>query len=340
MDAITRVLFQYDLVPTTIEKRGCVYRVTTRQGRFALKPLTMDQPALNSFAEITNRLKTLKIRLPQLIMTKYGDRFALDAGIPFYLTLWLDDRPLTDEEKAEILIKELAQLHRLTAGGQPTDSESAGDRFDRLLRDWMEEQRRLESFALQAEHRLYPSPFEQRFLNQFHHIMADAERASAMMNASRGADGANRFVLCHGQPVLSHVLETSTGPILLNFEQAVWDTPVRDIAMFFTNNAMAIRNWDKLYQLYIMGNPLSIEEKKALTAWLTHPGSYPALISRYCEDPQKKEVDYIRGFERIDIHRRLIKEMVNDLEKEISDESLAESDPSLQQADIQEDKNN
>lgn len=292
------VLFQYDLYPNKIETVGNVKKIYAPQGTFALKETEMTTEQRTSLVHVLERLQRLGFdRFVAPFPSKSGGPLTVHEGKTYYLMPWLVDEDAGILSREEQLIEAGAALHLLTEKEQDYADGIIQNSYNGLAKRWSQHMEELERFAAKAEEKIYFSPFELSYLNDFRDSMQAAE--AAKHHLSRWLDLAKenerfRIVLCHGRLSTSHFVDGR----LLNFEHAVLDSPVRDLAMLFRGAFMHGRSaktedpFDWL-QTYNERFPLRKEEKMLLAAYLSFPEAIFHSVQEY-RNPNPEENELIR----------------------------------------------
>lgn len=291
------ILFQYDLYPDQIESFGKAKKLFTQKGMFALKETVMTDEQRTWFVHVMERLHRIGFDpfvLP--LPTKYGQLLTVVEGKTWYITPWIEEDGPHILSREERLIEAAALLHLLTEKEQEFSERAVEGSYNGLLERWRTHAAELDEFASAAERKIYFSPFELAFLSSFREVMeasnAARNRLSGWMEQA-GTEKRFRVVLCHGRLSASHFV----GGRLLNFEHAVLDSPVRDLAVFFRNAFMRgiPENEDPFewLQSYEKRFPLREEEKMLLAAYLAFPEPIRLSVREYV-NPRPEESELIR----------------------------------------------
>ncbi|MBB5174411.1 spore coat protein YsxE [Texcoconibacillus texcoconensis] len=335
-DPTGAVLFQYDLYPEAVEKFGKVRKITTKRGVFALKQTEMNSETQSWFLHVMQRLQ--RVHFPSfvpLIPTKYGDPFIVYQENVYYLMPWVDavERKQLAFSPEEGIIETMAKLHGVTEKQQRFDEAALTRSYDSLVARWKRRREQMERFADQLETQTYLSPFALTFLTHVERMMRMAEEAETHLQSwLEGCKEKQRYrsVLCHGRMNRQHVLFTDQHmPYVLNFERAVLDTPVRDLAIAFRNGFQA-EPWDDAegmhwLTLYERQFVLYDEERHLLQSYLAFPEPIFRVADAYRERKGNgSELDYVYHLER----RILTLSKIARLMKRISGESEPSSSKS------------
>lgn len=311
------ILFHYDLYPNHIEDFGKVKKLHTHQGIFCLKETEMSRDAAERFIHCIRRLDRRKYKnIIPIIPTKYGEYIIQTGEKIYYLMPWIEDEPLTERiNKEELICGEMGVLHRLTAKTEDFSKELAEKAYLDLLKRWENRRQILERFQEESEAKTYMSPFELAFVTNYHYLNTMIESAKGHADkwlAKITEKNKYRTVVCHSKLSRNHVNFKKDGtPYIFNFEKATYDTPARDMALFF-RHAFRYNLWDEEamhYWLAAYNQHLQLldEEKDLLLAYLFFPEPVVYAVRTYQESKgQHTELEHVKRLERrIMITRRV-----------------------------------
>lgn len=301
-----RLLFYYDLTPKKIEQYGKTGKITTNRGAFALKETTLSTEQLSWYHHVIERINSLRFPYIPLIKNKYGDFFNHSQGHIYYLMPWItEEENVTKLKRTEALVHLTATLHHLTVKEQDYSEEMIVSSQELLSERWTDQQNEFEAFASMAEHKTYQSPFELQFLSHFNLLMARVDQAKNHLISWREACKETqklRSVLCHGKLSPTHTVMGQNGPALINFEKAVLDTPVRDLAILLRRACLYLSlekdQWFHLLHSYEAVFPLDKEEKILLMSYLNYPEPFYNLLLQYKDEGDNaNELTFVQRFE-------------------------------------------
>jgi spore coat protein YsxE len=276
-------LFQeYDMFAQTIDvlKEPNVFKAVTPYGSFVCK---RSQAPLQRLLHVSDVLRQLQQRgwdgAVPYTYTKFDDPYVQVGGAAYYLTPWQSeqwaDQPLAWATPA---LERLAELHHLTQNYRFDDPRQVEPLIDSLLQRWQYWHNQMEKAAVAANERTYQSPFDLVFLANKAFIGEMAKTATNLLIDWRERHETHahfRLSLIHGYPHPAHVVPDRNGKgKLLNFDRAVFDTPIRDLTLFYrTYFQMAgdEAGASQLFHKYASIFPLRPEEIDLLAAFLSYP---------------------------------------------------------------------
>lgn len=278
------LLSEYDMFAQMIEvvKEPNVYKVLTPYGAFACKRTDAPHGRLRY---VTGMLRHLQHRgwegaIP-ITYTKYDEPFVVRGGSTYYLTPW---HQVKKEEEPVIgawatpSVERLAELHLYTQNYRYDDPRQVEPLIDSLLNRWTGWLELMERQRSYAESLTYPSPFDVVFLANYGYINEMATTAIQALRQWRESHETYahfRLSLIHGYPHSAHFLSDKDGKIrLVNFDRAVFDTPVRDLTMFYRSFFFTVGDEGAataLFRTYSNIFPLRPDEVELLSAFLLYP---------------------------------------------------------------------
>lgn len=283
-DEIHPILPEYDMFAQAIElvKKPNVFRINTPYGAFVCKRTEAPQGRLRF---VTGVLRHLQHRgwdgAVPILYTKYDEPFVTQGDSTYYLTPWLQVSPLDQTgivKWASATVERLGELHLYTQNYRYDDPRQVEPLLDSLLTRWTSWQDLMEQQKQHAESLTYPSPFDVVFLANYAYIR---EMAQAAVDALKGWRDQHqtyahfRLSLIHGYPHPSHSLLNNQGKArLVNFDRAVFDTPVRDLTIFYRSFFYAMGDEvtaSSIYHQYTAIFPLRADEVDLLAAFLQYP---------------------------------------------------------------------
>ena len=278
-------LFQeYDMFAQSIDtlKEPNVFKATTPYGAFVCKRTAASAQRLERISDVLRQLQQRGWRgAVPFVYTKYDDPFIQNEGHTYYLTQWQPggeqwrDQPLA---WATPTLERLAELHHLTQNYKYDDPRQVEPLIDSLLHRWRLWLENVEQAVEVAKGRVYPSPFDVVFLANQEFVSEAARQAIDLLTDWRERHQTHahfRLSLIHGYPHPAHIVPDYTGVgRLINFDRAVFDTPIRDLTLFYrTYFQMAGDEGgaSQLFHKYSAIFPLRPDEIELLAAFLTYP---------------------------------------------------------------------
>lgn len=310
-------LFQeYDMFAQTIEilKGPNVYKAITPYGSFVCK---RTYASANRLQYIGGVLRHLQQRgwdgcIP-FTYTKYDEPFVTRGEATYYLTAWVPGplpEQLSPAKWAAPMIDRLAELHHFTQNYRFDDPRQVEPLVDSLLKRWecwLDSSKR---YAAEASCRTYPSPFDVVFLANQSFIADMAQTAIKHLSKWRERHRTHahfRLSIIHGFPHPAHLILDSSGKArFINFDRSGFDTPTRDLTLFY-RSYFHLGGEDsfasELYRRYTGIFPLRPEEVELLAAFLC----YPERVMRdleiyYCRKQEWNELYAVKRLEK-DIDR-------------------------------------
>lgn len=283
-DDIFPLFQEYDMFAQTIDvlKEPNVFKAATPYGSFVCKRTKASAQRLQHVSDVLRQLQQRGWdgAVP-FLYTKFDDPFVLQGNTAFYLTPWhpgieqWSDQPLAWATPA---LERIAELHHLTQNYRYDDPRQVEPLIDSLLNRWQYWLNGVEKAALVAQGRPYQSPFDIVFLANQAFVGDLAKTAIELLADWRERHQTHahfRLALIHGYPHPAHVLPDRAGKgRLINFDRAVFDSPTRDLTLFYRTYFQLAGDEmgaSQLFRQYTSIFPLRPEEIELLAAFLTYP---------------------------------------------------------------------
>ena len=265
-----------------IEKRG---KVTIIDSRVVLK----DEPALN---DLENYLLSRDFSYFIPVSEREDGKNKYE---------YVADFSLSDDQKAEDMIKTLALLHNKTSYIKEVSEDKFKEIYDNIsgyinyVDDYYREKLRT------IEYIAFPSPSEMLFMSNYTKI-SDAlnfDRAE-LENWYKLVKNKHKERVClnHGDMRLSHVI-VNDKPYFINWKNKSFDSPVIDLVKLYENEWEHLE-FETLFEDYFSRCELTDEEKKLLFITI----SIPKIINSSPDELtatvlMRKTIDYLYKTERL-----------------------------------------
>lgn len=293
-EEISALFAEYDMFAQKIDvlKEPNVYKAVTPYGQFVCKRTSARPERLERISEVLRKLqrKGWKGAVP-FVHTKYDDPFVRTEHHLYYLTQWQPggeqwrDQPMA---WAPPTVERLGELHALTQNYQYDDPRQVESLVDSLLNRWQNWIHGMEEAVGIAQERSYPSPFDIVFLANLGFVREVAKQATEMLEDWKERHQTHarfRLSLVHGYPHPAHIVPDYAGKgRLINFDRAGFDTPVRDLTLFYRTYFQMAGDEEgasQLFHTYSAIFPLRPDEVELLAAFLTYPEKVLRDIDTY-----------------------------------------------------------
>jgi spore coat protein YsxE len=311
-DDIYPLFQEYDMFAQTIEvlKEPNVYKAMTPYGSFVCKR-TAAPP--NRLQFIGGALRTLQQRgwdgAVPFTYTKYDLPFIQRGNSIYYLTVW---QPASAQQSdwTVPLITRLAELHQLTQNYRFDDPRQVEPLIDSLLKRWEYWVQQMNEALAIAQKRTYSSPFDVVFLANQEFIAETATTAIRLLREWKERHRTHahfRLAINHGYPHPAHLLLDRAGKgRLINFDRSLYDTPARDLTLFYRTYFHLAGDESaasELFRRYTAVFPLRSEEVDLLAVFLHYPERVMRDIEAYYRQKRDwNELYAVKRFEK-DIDR-------------------------------------
>ncbi|WEG14043.1 phosphotransferase [Pullulanibacillus sp. KACC 23026] len=291
------VFSAYELNPQMVRviSHGRVWYIEDQGNQYALKRIALTHNQLRRFLSFYQASRQSPIQTPALILNSNGQPYSMDGRDIYFLTEWLSITDRDQSDQWEMLWDTLGDWHRLTAQSFELEAAWREAFIERCLEVWSEQVLSLDLFMNDCEHRLYPSPFEQRFMAIFSEIRSGAEEAHTRMKNWQDQLSEKkqiRVVSCHGKPSTAHLIVSGRRRNWISTDQSGIDLPVRDLLWLLrwgqtTVHPEALKRGFDIYETIF---PLDEHEKTLLSAHLCQPASLVRLLHQY-KQSRKSQLD-------------------------------------------------
>lgn len=278
-------LFQeYDMFAQSIDviKEPNVFKAETPYGTFICKRSSIPG---KRFSQVSDVLRQLQKRgwegAVPFVYTKYDDPFVQVEDRVYYLTRW---QPSNEQWAAQPLawatptLERLAEMHHLTQNVHFDDPRQVEPLIDSLLARWRFWLKQMDAAAETAQGRIYQSPFDVVFLANQGFVADLGNQAIELLTDWRERHETHahfRLSLIHGYPHPAHTVADRNGRgRLINFDRAVFDTPIRDLTLFYRTYFQMAGDQagaSQLFHHYASIFPLRPDEIELLAAFLSYP---------------------------------------------------------------------
>jgi spore coat protein YsxE len=289
-DEIYPLFQEYDMFAQTIEllKAPNVYKAMTPYGSFVCKR-TSASP--NRLKVIGGALRNLHQRgwdgaIP-IAFTKYDQPFIQRGDSIYYLTAWQPPSEQVEDWTVPMIMR-LAELHQLTQNYRFDDPRQVEALIDSLLKRWEYWVQQMKKGLSIAQERTYPSSFDIVFLANQSFIAETATTAIRLLREWKERHRTHahfRLSINHGYPHPAHLLLDRSGKArLINFDRSLFDTPARDLTLFYRTYFHLVGDESaasELYRRYISVFPLRPEEADLLAVFLHYPERVMRDIEAY-----------------------------------------------------------
>lgn len=267
-----------------------VYKAHTPYGTFVCKRTTAPIGRLQVIGGI---LRNLQLRgwngAVPILYTKYGEPYVARGKSIYYLTAWTSPQEETNVQNSwEKTIVRLAELHHFTQNYRFADPRQIEPLVESLSARWKSWTEQFEQAVETAARRTYPSPFDVVLLANQAFLLDSANQAINSLESWKQrntSDAHFRLSVIHGSPHPAHTVTARDGQVqLINFDRAGFDTPVRDVSIFyraFFQSGGELEAASRLYERYCTVFPLRPDESRLLSIFLSFPERLMRTVEAY-----------------------------------------------------------
>lgn len=294
MDWIREITKSYGINPRHIDKiTNCLYRIEDQQGIYALKQSNLNYNSLFNWEQAYKQADLLKLTsiLPVYLNRTNKLYYEMDGRL-FYLVPWVTNKPV------EIggFYRTIGKVHAQTRRKQSFFDSDKLNEFKRFNSYCKYLQEKLLSYVEKFESKEYMSPFELQVCTHYHeiqHVFSVLSTRLVKFTENYKNDTTWYMSLCHGNLMLSHILEGKQ-PSIINWEKAFFGNATSDLIIFFNNEIgsynSSVQSYVTLFNLYMDENKLTDIELCLLIINLMDPTPYLTLIEDYLNQVHHKSM--------------------------------------------------
>ncbi|MBO8163808.1 MAG: hypothetical protein H0Z34_08870 [Brevibacillus sp.] len=315
-EEIYPLFHEYDMFAQTVDilKEPNVYKAMTPYGSFVCKRTSAPPERLLFMGGVLRHLEQRGWNgaIPYTY-TKYDEPYVKRGEHTYYLTRWQPTVPFEAVQLpawGEATIVRLAELHHLTQNYRFDDPRQVEPLIDSLLRRWQAWTDKARGWIREAQERTYPSPFDIVLLANQSFLLDTAQGAMRLLEDWREKHRTHahfRLSIIHGYPHPAHTMIDRSGQVrLINFDRSTFDTPARDVTMFYRTYFYlggTEASATQLLHKYSAVFPLRPEETALVSIFLLYPERVMRDIETYYEHRRNwNELYAVRRLEK-DIDR-------------------------------------
>ncbi|RBW71580.1 hypothetical protein [Bacillus taeanensis] len=306
MDNLENVLKDYQLDLKMIEEKHGVYKVSAKEGMFALKKINRSKRNQRIFE--TNYFylahKGFKNIVP-IYRTKQNQATVTTEHFFYYLMPWVKYEKVGSKDYYKSFMSDLAEMHAAAMDEtfSQTELQSAYQRLENHLKKRKEI---LESYARMAEKRVYMSPFDYEFMDLFPYFIQAVDRSLYYQhqwykNAKEKSH--YRRAVCHGKLSSNHYCFSNNNRFFISVDHLTFDHPVKDLARAVHSilkiDSFKEEDIEGLLPIYQKKIPLFEDEKELLKAYLIYPKHVFQVVDLYYQAKRDiSEYLVIKSFKR------------------------------------------
>lgn len=286
-DDVKRVIHKYGWGKThRVHNRKNAWYVVADKGTFFLKKSQIPSTKLSMLQELLTKIRKAGVtEILPFVHTKKGKALVTHTTGRWYATPWKQ----ASQEQVDplVAVRSLARLHR-AAEPLVQPYNSLHQRVDQSMIDqWRKKQKMNAQLNQQILEKEFPSPFDKSFAAYYNVLDQSLNFAirgmEKFVRLEKGKP--TRYTLCHNRIHESNLIGQDDEFYWVDFDHAVIDSPVRDLAMFIRRYAH-LAEPEELLTSYQEEFPLKPKEKRLLALYLAYPERILKQLRRYNEGVQ------------------------------------------------------
>ena len=294
-----------------------IWKLETSIGTVCLKRIRKSIPIVKFTTAAQDYLHKKGALVAGIIPTKSNELFFIHEGFGLVLYEWIDGTDLEMEDVSEHAyagLRGLAQFQKDSVGFMPpADCET----YDRM-RVWPRHHKKMldEMKQWRTEAQNQSTPFEQAYIKVVDEMIALAEQAIEMLDASCYMEWVEEIgqygYMCHQDYGSGNALQTDKGVYVLDLDNVTYDIPLRDVRKLITKRMEEIGGeWEqaeleKLVNSYESIMPLTDEQRKLLYIDMLYPHQFYGCVKNPFKKGKVGEAKKIEKNYRLEIDKLLL----------------------------------
>jgi spore coat protein YsxE len=292
------LLYEYDLFSYRIDEHGKdKWRVGTDRGIFLLEKTYEHTAQLYFVAYWLHYLFHRGVRsVIPFCVTKYGEPYIATSEGIYLLYPWIEEANTVQSMpnwEAKVL-KEVGRIHRISEQAKEKWRGYAPISLKQIKQRW--ENGITQIAVVETKQKEWRNELERNIIEDAGYVKQFAEWALQELNKATEKIEEKGLVrvLCHGRIHRRNIIvDTDHHFYFTRFERANFDTPVRDLAIFFRRYApyyqWSIQKGREWLAAYEAERLLTEEERQLLSCYVLFPEKLVQIARNYMLDPNKKQ---------------------------------------------------
>lgn len=314
MELIERILGNYEIPFTTVEKVRSAYRVSTNDSEYCLKMIGRGYKRAEKSFFLSSALRERSFdNVAPYIFTKDNKYLIKNKKSSFYMTKWIDSTEVDFKNIDDILdcARFLAEFHNKAKGIEIPADIKIRNKHNQWNDIFSSHIQAVEKFNEKINSKSKKTGFDLIYKNNMHIFRAEAEFALKLLNtmeAKRAFDEAEQErYMCHDSFYYQNILKDKDGKLyLIDLESSQLDCPMSDLGKFIRRIICKhVFRWDfdlcrRIIDAYSEVRPISRDELYPLLAMLSFPHKYWKFgKKRYVRKKDWSEEDYQNKLKKI-----------------------------------------
>lgn len=287
-----QLLEQYPFTVSDIQKGRGAYICATEEGKKIIKVYDASEIRAEALSRFLNEARSSGILTDRIIRTKENTILASDVDeTTYYARDYIEGSECETKGREDLLSAStaLARFHKSIRVQAKQMPDGMVVRPDMLLSEYEKHNRELKKVRNYIRGKKSKNEFEMIFMKNYDVFSKNAERAveklKSQMNESSQGDWEQAAGICHGDFNQHNVLFAKDGIWITNFENAVYDVYIRDMANFL-RKIMEKHNWNIGLAVDMIGayekvRRLSPLEMEQLYVRLCYPEKFWKIANHY-----------------------------------------------------------
>ncbi len=287
-----QLLEQYEFEVSDIQKGRGAYICVTENGKKIIKAYDASEVRAEAVYLFLEEARRCGLPADVICRTKNDTVLAVDLdGTTYYAREYIEGRECETKNREDLLaaMRSLARFHACMASYEKEVPEGMRISPDMLVLEYEKHNRELKKVRNYVRNKKSKNEFEMIFMKSYEGFLKKAQEVTGLLQEQmlrlKGADWKRMEGVCHGDFNQHNIVFAKGKTFITNFETAVYDVMVRDVANFL-RKIMEKYNWNitlatDMVDAYEKERKLSDAEREQLYIRLSYPEKFWKLANHY-----------------------------------------------------------
>ena len=287
-----QLLEQYEFEVSDIQKGRGAYICITENGKKIIKAYDASEVRAEAVYLFLEEARKCGLPADIICRTKNDTVLAADVdGTMYYAREYIEGRECETKNREDLMtaMRAIARFHACMSRYEREVPEGMRISQDMLVLEYEKHNRELKKVRNYVRNKKSKNEFEMIFMKSYEGFLEKAEEATGLlheqMQSLSGEEQAKLEGVCHGDFNQHNIVFAKGKAWITNFEAAVYDVMVRDVANFL-RKIMEKYNWNialatDMINAYEKERKLSDAEREQLYIRLSYPEKFWKIANHY-----------------------------------------------------------
>ncbi len=306
MSKLVRILQQYGLQPYQGEKLSSKTIKISTGDQYVVLKRSKNKHVEEKFQNVYKIAREHQLtNIVPLYLTRQNRMVVNGKSHVYYLMPWLKEN-VDPIPTYQMVLREIAIVHEKTKFEKKIDLSLVDEWYKKQKEKVRKSFNRFERWIASFEAKHFMSPAELLICHlypTFRSVCQNLEYWYDEWATYIVDDKSVNLALCHGQLTPSHLLHTTKGAVLINWEKSFYGEPVQDLAIFFSTTCQSSNvNRDDLlaaFEAYKRHYKLKKSEIASLSLQMLHLEQMMKKLKQFVSNKELlTEIEWVRLFQR------------------------------------------